>query len=205
MKLVRTYYFKLLVFTLIMQAILLIWGVAEPIQQLLWWLLLALFILWLVPHPGYPVFWLWLKFKNITSQGMRFFMGTGLFIAFVVLYLLHPEQYPLYYLPVLFSYPEETTLRVFFWLALLALSIGLVRPVADFIFSLWMRLAHGLSFFVSKILITVIYIISVIPVFLLARLVGKRFLTMKIDSRSSTYWVDRSSEQPTMESYLNKF
>lgn len=70
----------------------------------------------------------------------------------------------------------------------------------------WMSLAFILGFVVSTILLTLFFYFIVTPVGLLARLVGKDFLSRKFEPRAESYWIMRNRTSPkTRESYEQQF
>lgn len=205
MKGARSYFFKLLIAALVAQGIRAIWDLAEPIRMPLWIAIGALFVLWILPHPGYPVYWIWKKYMGLTKQSMRFFQGLALFLLAIALY----QQI---YLEGGFTsfYPETTPFfsgNAQFWAlgALVSVLIGFIPAVSELLFGLWMKLAHVLSAVVSRILLTVIYILTVLPVALLAAIVRKKFLIRRPDASLPSYWIDRTEDFPQKESYERMF
>src|SRR5437868_2192761 len=65
----------------------------------------------------------------------------------------------------------------------ISLSIGIVSLFAPFIASkihfIWMKLSEIFGTISSTIILTVVYFIIVVPLALLAKLAGKRFLSLK--------------------------
>lgn len=55
----------------------------------------------------------------------------------------------------------------------------------------WMAAAFAVGWPVSRLLLTAIFALVVVPVALLARLSGKRFLDLRPDPAASSYWVRR--------------
>lgn len=57
---------------------------------------------------------------------------------------------------------------------------------------IWMSLAIVLGFFMSRVILTVLFYFVLTPIALLARLVGKKFMILKYDKSAKTYWEKRS-------------
>ena len=55
----------------------------------------------------------------------------------------------------------------------------------------WMTLALILGLIVSTILLTIFYYVVITPMGMLARIVGKDFLNLKLEPHSSSYWIRR--------------
>lgn len=71
----------------------------------------------------------------------------------------------------------------------------LVPPLFRFIYRLWVSLAVILGYFVSRILLTLIFFLVMLPTGLLMRLLGKDPMERKLDPGAPTYWIKR--EEPT--------
>lgn len=57
----------------------------------------------------------------------------------------------------------------------------------------WMALAFSLGWFVSRLVLTAIFLLVVTPIALVARLAGKRFLETRPDPGATSYWSRRDS------------
>ncbi len=58
----------------------------------------------------------------------------------------------------------------------------------------WMVLAVILGFFMSRVILLILYYLVVTPTGFITKLLGKDFLSLGIDRKAGTYWIDRSSE-----------
>lgn len=181
MKNTRKFYIKLFVLFLILSIVQWKFDIAWPLAKPLHWAALISLILAIAYPVGRPLHWLWEKYCGITTQAMRFFMGTGLVLGGIALYRWH------------FIPPAE-------WLNWsiaggVALLVGLIPPVAAIVFKGWMAIAHLIQMVVSRVILTTIYIIAVIPVGLVAKITGKRFLEKDLDPQATTYWITK--EEPS--------
>ena len=60
----------------------------------------------------------------------------------------------------------------------------------------WMSLALVLGLIVSTVILTVFFYLIVTPIGLLARAVGKDFLSLRLDPGASSYWIKRDTSTP---------
>jgi len=71
--------------------------------------------------------------------------------------------------------------------------LGLVFPQGlKMLNKIWMGLAIVLGFFMSRLILTILFYIVLTPIALLAKLVGKKFMNLKYDKSANTYWEKRS-------------
>ena len=69
----------------------------------------------------------------------------------------------------------------------------------------WMSLAIVLGFFVSRIILTILFYLILTPMSLIARLLKKDVLDQKVDTTRSSYWLDREEATKNKESYENQY
>ena len=91
--------------------------------------------------------------------------------------------------------------RPFFWYLLAPgvplLMLGAIWPRSlKWIYIGWMTLATIIGLVVSTILLTLLFYLLVAPVGLLARAVGKDFLSQKLHPNATTYWMPRDASRP---------
>jgi len=178
----RKFYLKLFALLFILSLIQWRMGVAAVLAKPLHWATLATLIVAIVYPLGRPVHWLWEKYVSLTTEGMRFFMGVGIVCAGIATYKS--------------EYQADAA-----WTAWLigggsSYLLGLIRPLADLVYKGWMALAHGIQFVVSRVILTTIYVIAVIPVGLFARLTGKHFLEKSLDPEATSYWANKEPADP---------
>jgi hypothetical protein len=79
-------------------------------------------------------------------------------------------------------------------LVYIAISLGLigifVPPVARYMAIGWFKLADGLNFVVSKVILGVVYFIILFPIAFMYKAVGNRKL--KVSSNTETNWIVRN-------------
>jgi hypothetical protein len=69
------------------------------------------------------------------------------------------------------------------------------------LFRLWMKLAEGLSFVMTRVILSVFFFLILTPLGLVMRLIGKRPLDLKYKDGKSTYWIDKPEGEYTLERY----
>lgn len=90
-------------------------------------------------------------------------------------------------------------------LSLLFLLVALLFPRSlKPLHTVWMGLAFFLGWFVSRILLTVLYFFILTPIGLLLRLFGKDLLDLKLDPHKDSYWIRRDSK-PSEDRYEKMF
>ena len=69
----------------------------------------------------------------------------------------------------------------------------------------WMGFSVIMGFFVSRVILLILFYVVLTPLGLAARLFGKDILNQKIDRSSGSYWCDRNPGTNTKESYENQY
>lgn len=83
-----------------------------------------------------------------------------------------------------------------------ALSVPrLLRPIKG----LWLMIGHFLGRILSPVALTLVYIISIVPVGLLLRIFRKDTLRLARDANCRTYWVSRQPPGPPPDSLKHQF
>jgi hypothetical protein len=70
---------------------------------------------------------------------------------------------------------------------------------------IWMSLAIILGYFMSRVILTVLFYLVLTPIALLAKLVGKKFMILKYDKSAKTYWEKRSIIHKKQIDYERQF
>jgi hypothetical protein len=78
---------------------------------------------------------------------------------------------------------------------------GLLKPVHK----IWMMFARLLGWYMTMIILSILFYLIVTPISLLGRVLGKDFLETKIDRDVVTYWIPRKAIQYEKQSYENQF
>lgn len=69
------------------------------------------------------------------------------------------------------------------------IAVPLLRPFHK----LWMTLALILGWFMSRVILIILFYLIITPIGLFAKLFGKRFLELKINKDAKTYWEKREN------------
>ena len=86
---------------------------------------------------------------------------------------------------------------IFGSLSALFLTIGLLIPILlSPIEWVWMKLAHVMGFVMTRVILTVTYVLIVVPTGLIFKLLGKDLLDRKLDQKATSYWVPAESDGP---------
>ncbi len=72
------------------------------------------------------------------------------------------------------------------------------------VYKVWMGMAFFLGWFVSRMILGIVFYLAITPIGLILRLLGKRLLT-KADAHASTYWVRRDGKERSREAYEKLF
>ena len=70
---------------------------------------------------------------------------------------------------------------------------------------IWMGLAIVLGFFMSRLILTILFYLILTPIALIAKLGGKKFMILKHDKSIKTYWEKRSHIQKKPLDYERQF
>jgi hypothetical protein len=89
-------------------------------------------------------------------------------------------------------------------LGALALALA-VRPLWLAFFRAWMKLAEGMGWVMTRVLLTVFYFLLVTPFGLIRRLSGKPTLDTTWRTGRRTYWIDKEPVPSTIERYKKRY
>lgn len=84
--------------------------------------------------------------------------------------------------------------------------LGLARPEAlKPLQKAWMALSIVIGFFMSRLILTVLFYIVITPMSLAMRIFGKDILDEKIEKEKNSYWVYRPEGEKERSSYENQY
>ena len=113
----------------------------------------------------------------------------GVLAALGILYLRRKARYPWFLI-----------------LGIVLLAFGVVLPrVLKYVYIAWMTLAIGLGFLMAHVILTLFFFLIITPLGLVARVVGKDFLNLKLDKQAATYWIRREQRIRTQANYEQQF
>lgn len=64
---------------------------------------------------------------------------------------------------------------------------------------IWFKLGLLLGAIVGPVIMTFVYVITVLPIGLTMRIIGKDLLKLKIDKKVKSYWIERGESVSTMK------
>ncbi|MCQ9206639.1 MAG: SxtJ family membrane protein [Omnitrophica bacterium] len=84
--------------------------------------------------------------------------------------------------------------------------LGLMLPtILKPLQKVWMGFSVIMGFFVSRVILFILFYAVLTPLGLVARLFGKDILNQKIDKSTGSYWCDRNPKTKSKESYENQY
>ncbi len=94
-----------------------------------------------------------------------------------------------------------------FWgIGFVILMVGLIRPrLLGPIHKGWMKLAFVMGFFMTHLILALMYYLVFTPVALVMRTLGKDPLRLKYDRSVKSYWIRRPRSEFTRERYEKMF
>lgn len=81
-----------------------------------------------------------------------------------------------------------------------------IGPLFQIVYRLWIGISVILGYFVSRILLTIIFFLVLVPTGFIMRLVGRDPMERKLDPKGSSYWKKREpGTDCTVERYERQF
>lgn len=109
-------------------------------------------------------------------------------------------------LGALFLWRHKPIGPYFLWPGGVLVLFGAVFPRAlKWIYIAWMSVAFVLGFVMAHIILAVLFYLVITPIGLVARLVGKDFLSLKLDRAAKSYWIPRESKAKSAADYERQF
>lgn len=106
---------------------------------------------------------------------------------------------------VLFYY-ERASYFYFGLAALLLIVPALVSPqVLRPLNKIWMTLAIILGWFMTRVILSVLYYLILTPIGFIAKIFGKEFLDLKWNRKQDSYWIKRDKKIPERIDYERQF
>ena len=82
----------------------------------------------------------------------------------------------------------------------------LITPLFRSIYRSWLAFSVILGYFVSRILLTIIFFIVITPMAVIFRIIGKDPMERKLDPKAGSYWLRKEPEaDTTIERYEKQF
>ena len=91
-------------------------------------------------------------------------------------------------------------------ISLLFIILGLTYPkILKYIHFVWMMLALAMGYFLSRIILTIVFYIAITPIALIFRLIGKDVLDRKINKKTDSYWKKRAKNRDGLDGLERQF
>lgn len=104
----------------------------------------------------------------------------------------------------LWRHPNRTP--YFAWPGGVLMFAGAVLPRAlKWVYVAWMSLAFVLGFVMAHIILAVLFYLMITPIGLIARLIGKDFLRLKLYRAAASYWIPRERKSRPPAEYERQF
>ncbi len=78
---------------------------------------------------------------------------------------------------------------------------GVLKPLQK----TWMAFAVVLGFFMTKVILSILFYLAFTTIGLGGRLMGKKFLDLKMDKSEKSYWIKRKSRSFNKQDYEKQF
>ena len=106
----------------------------------------------------------------------------------------------------LFLWHEKGYFSCFFILSGAFFLFGIVVPILlKPIHKMWMTLAILMGWFMTRVILSVLFYLGVVAIGLLAKLFGKDFLDLKFDRNADSYWIPKGTAKFERSDYEKQF
>ena len=130
--------------------------------------------------------------KDNTKELKSFSLGGGIFLSALAGFLFYKEKIEISY--VLASLGGA-------FLLIRLLNYKWINPI----YSGWMKFAHILGVVNTRIILFLVFILTVVPISLLLRLFRKDILDKNLQKEAVTYWNDRPKKEMNIKHYERHF
>jgi len=103
-------------------------------------------------------------------------------------------------------YFEKSSAIYFAVIGSLLFITGIIFPqILKPLNKIWMGMAIVLGFFMSRLILTIVFYLVLTPISFIAKIVGKKFMILKFDKSAKTYWEKRTIIQKKQIDYERQF
>lgn len=82
---------------------------------------------------------------------------------------------------------------------------ALVPRVLKPIYRAWMALAFALGYVMTRVILTLVFVLTVVPIGLVLRALGKDPLAKRLAPGAETYWISRDDPAPSTRQRLERY
>ena len=105
-----------------------------------------------------------------------------------------------------FFLKEKESFQLFFAIGIVLFVTGIVIPFTlKPIYWVWMTFATILGWFMTRVILSLLFYVILTPIGLIARSIGKQFLNLKMDHSKQSYWNMKTVEASNTQNYEKQF
>jgi len=105
-----------------------------------------------------------------------------------------------------FFWQENEIFKLFIAIGTILLTFGIVYPkILKPVYWVWMIFAAILGWFMTRVILSLLFYLVFTPLGSILRLFGKQFLELKWDKTKNSYWNYRTLESTGKKNYENQF
>ena len=131
------------------------------------------------------------KTKLTKRELRKFGLTLGLVFGLIGVFLLWQQK--------------ETFLYFIVSAAVLSL-LGIIAPtLLLYLYKIWMSIARAMSWFNTRVILSIIFFLILTPIALIMRLFGKQFIELRWDKSVRSYWNYRESSVTKRADYEKQF
>ena len=106
----------------------------------------------------------------------------------------------------LLFYKEKESFQTFLYIAGAFIGFGLIIPIIlKPIYIVWMTFAVVLGWFMTRVILSLLFYVIITPIGLVLRIFGKDFLELKKQAVQGSYWNQRDSNLEKNQNYEKQF
>ena len=103
-------------------------------------------------------------------------------------------------------YREKESFQTFLYIAGAFIGFGLIIPIIlKPIYIVWMTFAVILGWFMTRVILSLLFYVIITPIGVVLRIFGKDFLEIKKESVQGSYWNQRDSNLEKNQNYEKQF
>jgi len=103
-------------------------------------------------------------------------------------------------------YQEKDSFQLFIYLAGSFSGLGFILPIVlKPVYMIWMIFAVILGWFMTRVILSLLFYLIITPIGLFLRILGKDLLGLKEEKNQKSYWNMRNSEKEQNQNYEKQF
>jgi multisubunit Na+/H+ antiporter MnhG subunit len=103
-------------------------------------------------------------------------------------------------------YQEKDSFQLFIYLAGSFSGLGFILPIVlKPVYMIWMIFAVILGWFMTRVILSLLFYLIITPIGLFLRILGKDLLGLKEEKNQKSYWNMRNSEKEQKQNYEKQF